>query len=252
MYLKLLITSLLLVLASLSSAADGRVELVEQLGQKIPLQLSFVDSTGKAVRLDKLVDRPTLIVPVFYDCRNVCNWLLGGLSAVLPEVKLEPGEDYNVITVSFDPEETPTMAAHSKQTFLTAMQAPYPKEAWKFLTGTQENILQLTNAAGYYFKKEGDDFLHPVAAFIVSKDGTIVRYLIGQRFSAIDLSMALYEASEGRISQPIRKALQFCFSYDPEGRHYVFNLMRVSGTVILLTLGSFLLFLILSGRKKKK
>ncbi len=243
---------LLVILANSISAADGRVELVEQLGQKIPLQLNFVDSTGKAVTLEQLIDRPTLIVPVFYNCRNVCNMLLGGLSAVLPEIKMDPGEDYNVISFSFDPTETPETAAHSKQTFLTAMQAPYPKKAWRFLTGNQENILKLTDAAGYYFKKEGDDFLHPIATFVVTQDGTIVRYLIGQRSSPIDLSMAIYEASEGRIGKPIRKALQFCFSYDPEGRRYVFNIMRVSGTVILLTLGSFLLFLILSGRKKKK
>ncbi|MDX2495640.1 MAG: SCO family protein, partial [Desulfuromusa sp.] len=225
MYFKLLIVSLLIFISSPALAADGRVELVEQLGQQIPLQLDFVDSTGKSVRLDQLIDRPTLIVPVFYNCRNVCNMLLGGLSAVLPDIKMDPGEDYNILSVSFDPTETPEMAAHSKQTFLTAIQAPYPKQAWKFLTGNQENILKLTDAAGYYFKKEGDDFLHPIAAFIVTKDGTIVRYLIGQRFSPIDLSMALFEASEGRIGKPIRQALQFCFSYDPEGRRYVFNLM---------------------------
>ena len=116
----------------------------------------------------------------------------------------------------------------------------------------QENILQLTDAVGYYFAKEGQEFLHPVAAFVVTSDGTIVRYLIGQRFLPLDLSMALFEASEGRIGTPIRKALEFCFTYDPEGRRYVFNLLRVSGTVILLTLGSFLLFLIISGRKKKQ
>ncbi|SDZ82210.1 protein SCO1/2 [Desulfuromusa kysingii] len=249
---KVLLLLLFLLVATPVFATDGRVELVERLGEKIPLQLNFVDSTGVNVSLEELVDRPTLIVPVFYDCRNVCNMMLGTLSAVLPEVKMEPGEAYNVITFSFDPLETPAMAAHSKQTFLTAMQAPFPKQAWRFLTGTQENILQLTDAAGYYFKKEGDEFLHPITAFIVTKDGTIVRYLPGQRFSAIDMSMALFEASEGRIGKPIRQALQFCFSYDPEGRRYVFNLMRVSGTVILLTLGSFLLFLILSGRKKKK
>jgi len=250
--LKLLIILLSAVLSSQVFAAEGRVELVEKLGQKIPLQLEFIDSTGATVTLDKLIDRPTLMVPVFYDCRNVCNMLLGRLSAVLPEINMEPVKDYNVITFSFDPLETPEMAAHSKQTFLTAMQAPFPKQAWRFLTGKQENILQLTDAVGYYFKKEGDEFLHPVTAFVVTKDGTIVRYLPGQRFSAIDLSMALFEASEGRIGKPIRQALQFCFSYDPEGRRYVFNLMRVSGTVILLTLGSFLLFLILGGRKKKK
>jgi len=238
--------------AGTSLSADGKVELVEQLGQKIPLDINFVDSTGASVKLADLVARPTLIVPVYYNCRNVCNMTLGGLSAVLPDVKLTPGESYQVIAVSIDPLETPAMAAHSKQTFLTAMQAPFPKDAWRFLTGSQENILKLTDAAGYYFKKEGVDFLHPVAAFVVARDGTIVRYLLGQRFSPIDLSMALLEASEGRIGKPISKALQFCFSYDPEGRRYVFNLMRVSATVILLTLGSFLLFLILGGRKKKK
>ncbi len=248
----LIILVLLFFSATPLLAADGRVELVERLGQKIPLDIDFVDSTGAPVSLAQLVDRPTLIVPVFYNCRNVCNMMLGGLAAVLPDIKLTPGESYQVITVSFDPEETPEMAAHSKKTFLTAMQAPYPPDAWKFLTGQQENILKLTDAAGYYFKKEKDDFLHPIAAFVVTKDGTLVRYLIGQRFSAIDLSMALLEASEGRIGKPISKALQFCFSYDPEGRRYVFNLMRVSATVILLTLGSFLLFLILGGRKKKK
>ena len=233
-------------------SADGKVELIEKLGQKIALDLDFVDSTGATVNLAQIIDRPTPIVPVFYNCRNVCNMMLGGLAAVLPDVKLEPGESYNVITVSFDPQETTAMAVHSKQTFLTAMQAPYPKDAWRFLTGSQDNILALTDSAGYFFKKEKDDFLHPIAAFVVTKDGTIVRYLIGQRFSPIDLSMALLEANEGRIGKPIRKALQFCFSYDPEGRRYVFNLMRVSATVILLTLGSFLLFLILGGRKKKK
>ena len=252
MQFKFLIILMLVFITHPVFATDGRVELVEKLGDKIPLQLDFIDSTGSVASLEQLIDRPTLMVPVFYDCRNVCNMLLGRLSAVLPDLKMEPGKDYNVITFSFDPLETPEMAAHSKQTFLTATQVDYPPEAWRFVTGTQENILQLTDAAGYYFKKEGDEFLHPITAFVVTKDGTIVRYLPGQRFSAIDLTMALFEASEGRIGKPIRQALQFCFSYDPEGRGYVFNLMRVSGTVILLTLGSFLLFLILGGRKKKK
>ncbi len=252
--LRLLILTILILLGTPFSifAYEGRVELVEQLGKPIAGETTFVDSLGQSVRLEDLIDRPTLIVPVFYNCRNVCNFMLGGLAEVLPDVKLTPGEDYNVITFSFDPSETTAMAAHSKKTFLTAMRSEtFPPDAWTFLTGKQEDILRLTDSLGYYFTKEKDDFLHPVAAIIVAKDGTIVRYLIGQRFSPIDLSMALVEASEGRIGKPLQKALQFCFSYDPEGRRYVFNLMRVSATVILITLGSFLLFLILGGRKKK-
>ncbi len=231
--------------------ADAKVELIEQLGQPIPLELEFTDSTGQTVQLAQLIDRPTLIVPVYYECRNVCNFLLGGLAKVLPEVKLAAGEDFNIVTFSIDPGETTAQAAHSKKTFLTAIQAPFPAGAWHFLTGNQETIRRLTDAAGYYYKKEGVDFLHPIVAFVVSEEGKIVRYLTGQRFVPLDLSMALLEASENRIGLPIRKALEFCFSYDPQGRKYVFNLLRVSGTVILLTLGSFLTYLILSGRKKK-
>ncbi len=232
--------------------ADAKVELIEQLGQPLPLELEFTDSDGQKVKLGQLIDRPTLVVPVYYECRNVCNYLLGGLAKVLPQLKLDAGDDYNIVTFSIDPSETTELAAHSKKTFLTAIQAPFPAAAWHFLTGKQQQIRQLTDAAGYYYKKEGVDFLHPIVAFVVNERGEIVRYLTGQRFLPLDLSMALFEASENRIGVPIRKALEFCFSYDPQGRKYVFNLLRVSGTVILLTLGSFLTYLVLSGRKKKQ
>jgi len=231
---------------------DDKVELVEQLGKTIPLDLTFTDSSGKQVQLRGLIDRPTLVVPVYYQCRNVCNFLLGGLAEVLPQLKLEAGKDYNIVTFSIDPNETSVQSAHSKKTFLTAMQKPVPAGAWRFLTGGQSAISQLTAAAGYHYVKRDDDYLHPVAIFIVDRDGEIVRYLTGQRLVPLDLSMALLEASEGRIGMPIRKALQFCFSYDPQGRKYVFNLLRVSATSILLLLGSFLLYLMLTGRKKKK
>lgn len=178
--------------------------------------------------------------------------ILGGLAATLPKMRLTPGSDYRVVTFSFDPEETAELAAHTKNTFLTATQMDFPPDAWHFLTGDQETILKLTDSAGYYFFKEKDDFIHPTAIFVVGADGTIIRYLIGTSIPHFDMAMALLEASEGRIGKPIRKALQYCFSYDPENRRYVFNLMRVSGTVILLTLGSFFLFLILGGRKKKQ
>ncbi len=231
--------------------ADAKVELIEQLGKPLPLELEFTNSEGQPVKLAQLIDRPTLVVPVYYECRNVCNFMLGGLAKVLPELKLDAGDDYNIVTFSIDPTESTELAAHTKKTFLTAIQAPFPSTAWHFLTGEQEKIRKLTDSAGYYYKKEGVDFLHPIVAFVVNERGEIVRYLTGQRFVPLDLSMALLEASEDRIGTPIRKALEFCFSYDPEGRKYVFNLLRVSGSVILLTLGSFLTYLILSGRKKK-
>lgn len=237
---------------SVESSGDRRVDLIENLGEPIPLELRFTDSEGSTVKLEDIIDRPTIIVPVFYSCRNVCNMLLGGLARTLPQMRLTPGDDYRIVTFSFDPEETAELAAHTKHTFLTATQMDFPAEAWHFLTADQQTILRLTDAAGYFFYEENDDFIHPTAIFVVAADGSIIRYLIGTSISPFDLTMALVEADEGRIGKPIRKALQYCFSYDPENRRYVFNLMRVSGTVILLTLGGFFLFLILGGRKNKK
>lgn len=223
----------------------------ERLGEYIPLNTHFTDSAGHALQLAELIDRPTLVIPVYYRCRNVCNLLLGGLVAALPDIRLEAGVDYQVVTFSIDAEETTAIAAHSKTTFMTALNNNFPPAAWSFLTSDEINIRLVTDSAGYRFQKKGEDFLHPVAAFVVSDRGKIVRYLNGYRFAPLDLTMALVEASEGRIGTPIRKALEFCFSYDPAGRRYTFNLLKISGTVILLTLGSFLLYLIFGGRKKK-
>lgn len=223
----------------------------ERPGAQIPLSATFTDSTNQTVTLAQLIDRPTLVVPVYYNCRNVCNLTLGGLAQVLPQVRLKAGEDYRIVTFSIDVDETQAMAAHSKKTFLTAARQQIPADAWSFLVGDSENIHQVTDAAGYRFEKKGEDFLHPVAAFVVSGEGKIVRYLNGYTFAPLDINMALLEAAEGRISAPIRKTMQFCFSYDPVGRRYTFNLLRVSATVILLTLGTFLLYLIFGGRKKK-
>jgi len=223
----------------------------ERLGEYIPLDTRFIDSQGKQLQLKSFIDRPTLVVPVYYRCRNVCNLILGGLAEALPDIKLTAGEDFRILAFSIDKDETPELAAHSKKTFMTALRGKIPAESWVFLTGDEQNIRLVTDSAGYRFQKEGEDFLHPVAAFVVSSEGKIVRYLNGYRFAPIDLTMALVEASENRIGTPIRKALSFCFSYDPAGRRYTFNLLRVSATVILLTLGTFLLFLIFGGRKKR-
>jgi protein SCO1/2 len=225
------------------------VGLDEHLGASIPLDLTFRDETGRAVTLRELVTVPTIIAPVYYKCPNVCSFLQGGLARALPEVKLEPGKAFRVLSVSFDETETPELAHRSQSIYLDAMRQRFPAAAWSFLTGDPENIRKLLDAAGYHFQRQGEDFLHPVAIFVVASDGKIVRYLHGTSILPMDLTLALVEASEGRIGPTIRRVAQFCFSYDAENRRYVFNLFRVSATVILLTAGAFLAFLILRGRK---
>lgn len=219
------------------------------MGAKIPLELTFLDETGKSVRLAKLITGPTIILPVYYSCTNICNFLQSGLASVLPVVKRKPGEEYRVISISFDETETPALAARYKKTYLTSINAPFPEDGWRFLTGDFQNIHRLTAAAGYHFKRQGRDFIHPVASFVTTGDGTIVRYLYGTTFLPKDLTLALLEAQEGKVGISIRKVVGYCFTFDPAGKTYVFNLLRVSATVVILCVGAFLAFLLLTGRK---
>jgi len=232
--------------------AAAKVGLDERLGTIIPLDLTFRDEDGKPVRLGDLITRPTVIAPVYYRCPNVCHFLQGDLARVLPGLKLKAGEDYQVISFSFDEREQPELARRSRDTYYAAMKHKYPEQAWRFLTGDRETILQLTDAAGYRFQKVGADFLHPVVFFVVSPNGMIVRYLHGTHVLPKDLTLALYEAKEGHVGTTIRKMVQYCFSFDPEQKTYVFNILRVSATAILTTLAIFAAYLIFSGKKPKK
>lgn len=223
----------------------------EHLGGKIPLDLAFRDETGHLVRLRDLITVPTIILPVYYSCTNVCTFLQGGLASALPAVKRQPAAEYRVISVSFDETETPALAARYKRMYLASMNIPFPEDGWRFLTGDVPEIRRLTDAAGYRFQRKGRDFIHPVASFVVAPDGTIVRYLYGTTFLPKDLTLAFMEAQEGKTGATIRKVVGYCFSFDPVGKTYVFNLLRVSATIVFLTAGSFLAFLLLTGKKPR-
>jgi len=224
----------------------------ERLGVRLPLDLTFRDEQGELVRLGDLIDKPTVIAPIYYRCPNVCSFLQGDMARVLPQLPLIAGSDYRVLSVSFDETETPELARRSRDTYYAAMSKPIPEGGWRFLTGDTMAIHGLFDAAGFHFLRSGSDFVHPVTLIVVTADGRIVRYLEGTHILPKDLTLALYEARQGHVGTTIRKVVQYCFSYDPEQKTYVFNLLRVSATVILVTLGAFLAFLILGGKKRKK
>lgn len=229
-----------------------QVGIDERLGARIPLDLSFRDETGKQVRLADLVTGPTIILPVYYSCTNVCNYMQEGLARVLPEIKLLPGQDYRVISVSFDENEGPERAARSRRMYYSVMKENFPQDGWRFLTGDAANIRGLTTAAGFRFKRQGRDFMHPVVSLVVAQDGMIVRYLYGTRFLAKDVTLAFMEARQGKVGSAISKMVDYCFSFDPKSKSYTFNLLRVSATVIILSTGSFLAYLIVTGRKGRQ
>jgi protein SCO1 len=222
----------------------------EKLGQFIPLDLTFYDENGNPVSLKQSIHTPIILAPVFYRCSNVCSFLLFNLTGVINKLPSEPGKEYQVWTVSFDETEKPDLAFEKKKMYLKMIEKPFPEDAWRFLTGDKENIHKLTDAIGFHFKKQGEDFLHPVTLVILSPDGKITRYMYGTEFLPFDLKMALLEASEGRVGPTLSKVLKFCFSYDPKGRKYVFNTLKVTGIVTLLFALSLILFLVFKGKKK--
>ncbi len=224
----------------------------EKLGQLIPLDLIFYDEDGNPVTLKQLIHTPTILALVYLHCPNVCSLLLQNLATVLDQLPAEPGRDYIAISISFDDREKPALALEKKKTYLKMIQKPFPPEAWRFLTGHQENIHKLTDAVGFHFKRVGDDFEHPVTLIILAPDGKIVRYMYGEDPLPFDLRLALVEASQGRIGPTIAKVVRYCFSYDPKAHKLVFNMLKVTGTVTLLFALSFILFLLLKGKKPNK
>jgi len=231
---------------------EATVGIDEHLGSKIPLDAIFRDETGKPVRLAELVTGPTIILPVYFSCSNVCYTLQWGLAQVLPKIKNRPNTDYRVISLSFDELDSPELAAKFKRVYLSAMHAQFPEDGWRFLTGDRENIRKVTQAAGFTFQRKGRDFIHPSGSFIVSGDGTIVRYLYGTAYLPKDLTLALIEAKSGTSGATVRKIVDYCFVFDPKQKTYAFNLLRVSATVVILCTGGFLVFLVVTGRKRQR
>jgi protein SCO1/2 len=243
---------LLICCRTSAEAPPERVGVDEHLGARIPLDITFRDESGAPVLLADLVKGPTIILPVYYRCSNVCFTLQGHLANALQRLDWRPLEQYRVISVSFDEEETPEMAARAKHAYLSAMKKPFPEEGWRFLTGDSASIRRLTDAAGYGFQRQRTEFAHPVATIVVAGDGTVVRYLYGVSILPKDLALALVEARSGVAGGSIHKLMDYCFSYDPVGRTYVFNLLKVSATAVILCLVSFMGYLLLGARKKQQ
>ena len=233
-------------------SASPQTGIDEKLGGYVPPDLSFTDEKGHTVLLKELISRPTVISLIYYKCSGACPLLLSGLSEVLNAIDLKPGRDFNVLTVSFDETDTPSTAAETKRNYLAAMKEQFPESSWKFLTGDRENIAKLADSVGFRFKREKGGFLHPVSLIMLSSEGKVIRYLYGTSFLPRDLSMAVYEASQGRPGRTVGKLLLYCFSYDPQGGKYVFNILKVFGTATILFIISFVVYLNLSNRAYQK
>jgi protein SCO1/2 len=242
-----------LLLFTFSLKAEEELGIYEHLDQFIPSDLVFVTENYDTVNLLEQINKPTVIVPVYYECPGLCSPLLEGVADVISKAKLELGKDYQVFTISFNPAEKTRLAKEKKENYRKLVKnAPGDLEnGWVFHTGDSTNIANLLNSLGYKIKKEGKDWIHPGAIIVLSPDGKITRYLHGTYFLPFDLKMAVVEASQGKSGPTINKMLKFCFSYDAEGKKYVFNITKVSGSLIILAAIAFFLSLIFKSKKNK-
>jgi protein SCO1/2 len=233
------------------SVISPEVGVDEHLDSIIPGNLKFTNEKNKEVRLADIINKPTILTMVYFDCPGLCSPLLDGVSEVIEKMGMELGKDYQVVTVSFNYKDTPEKAIQKKNTFLKRHSKAH-SDYWFYLTGDSANIYSLVNAIGFRFKKQGNDFIHPAVITIISPNGKITRYLYGVHFLPFDVKLALIEAGKGQSRPTINRLLQFCFSYDPEGRRYTLAVTRISATIIIFIALLFLVVLFIrSGRKKK-
>jgi protein SCO1/2 len=223
----------------------------ERLGDSVPGDLEFLDSYGNPVTLGALIDRPTVLTLVYYHCPSICKPLLGSVAEMMQKSDLVPGRDYNVVTISFDDTDTPESAAAIRDNFTNSLEKDMSDGGWRFLTADSAAIASVTEAVGFAFQRRESDFAHGTCLIVLSRERKIVRYLYGKSFLPFELEMAVSEATKGTVVPSIAKVVQYCFSYDPEGRRYVLNLNRIIGTGILIFAIGWLVFITSSNRRKR-
>ncbi len=254
-----LVFFLLLINFSLIYASQPEKEKInidEHLGKELPLNTIFSNADGKQVSLKDVIDKTTVLAFVYYKCPGICSPLMSEIVNTVNRSDLVPGKDYRIVTISMDERENSKVAAEKKQNFLSMIDKPFPTDAWEFLTGDSINIHLVAEAAGFHFERVGTQFIHTTSVIFVSPDGKISRYLYPSynkkgEFGILpfDFKMAVIDASQGKVMPTVGKLLAFCFSYDPKGKVYVFNLLKVFGAGTLLLVGFFIVYL--KVRKKK-
>lgn len=224
----------------------------EKIGQTLPLDIVLIDENQKRHNLGDIITKPTILVLVYYTCPTVCPTIQANLAYTLKRTSRKLGNDYTVISVSFDKADTPRDAGYARRNF-TSLLGEQSDVDWQFYTADEANIMRLTNAVGFHFKEMSPrNFVHPNLVTVLSGQGKVIRYLYGEAYLPFDISMALAEAGRNTPGVSIKKIISYCFDYDPKNKRYAFQLFRVIGTATLATLGVVMFLLLRPHRKKVK
>lgn len=234
--------------------SDVRFE--QRLNEQLPLDVTFRDERGNDVKLaDYFGRKPVILSLVYYQCPMLCTLVLNGLTETLIEQKFNVGDQFNVVTISFDSRETPAMAQAKKSTYLTRYGRKGAAEGWHFLTGDEQNIARVAAAVGFHYRFDPatGQFAHPSGIVVLTPEGKIARYFYGIEYPPRDVRFGLIEAAQDRIGSPVDEVLLLCYHYDPKSGKYnslAMGSVRVAGVLTLAALGS--LFFVLWRSSKKR
>jgi protein SCO1 len=222
------------------------VSIAQRLNEPIPPEITFRDENGKAVRLgDYFGTKPIVLSLVYFDCPALCTEVLNGELRTMKAITLDLGKDFDAITVSFEPKDTPELAKAKRDVYAGQYGRPGAREHWHFLTGDQPSIDALTQAAGFHYAYDSASrqYAHAAAILVLTPHGRIARYFYGVQYPGRDVRLGLVEASEGKIGTPTDHALLYCYQYDPATGKYgliVMNVVRAAGVLTVLVLGIFM------------
>lgn len=223
----------------------------EQNGEYLPLDAVFTDEEGKSLTLGEIIDKPTLLLPIYFYCPSSCSLNLMNLANSVKRSSLKPGEDFKIIAFSFNEEEDQENARVAKRNYLRLLPDDFPAEEWKFLTGSKESIDKVTRAIGYQYKEiEDGTFIHPSALVVVAEDGMIIKYVYGS-FVTGDVDMAILEAEKGTPGVSVKRLLAYCFNYDPEKSRTFFQNVKIGGIIGFGVLGLLFFAYVRKAGKKK-
>jgi protein SCO1/2 len=235
----------------------GNVSIEQKLNAQVPLDLSFRDEFGQTVKLSDyfVPGRPVILALVYYDCPMLCTEVLNGLATSLRILKFDPGKEYEVLSVSFDPKEKPELALAKKTAYLRRLGRSGAQNGWHFLTGDEPSIKALTEAVGFHYAWDPrmQQYAHATSIEILTPQGKIAQYYYGIEYSPKDLRLGLVEASQNKIGTVVDQLLLFCYHYDPRTGRYgaiVTRILRIAGAATILILGSFLLLMFRRERKR--
>lgn len=227
----------------------------QKLNNQIPLDLLFRDETGSGVRLGQYFgQKPVILVLAYYDCPMLCTMVLNGLLHSLKELKLNVGQQFEVVTISFDPTEKPSLAAAKKAIYVGLYDRPGAAAGWHFLTGDEPSIHQLAQAVGFHYNYDPQtrQYVHATGIMVLSPQGRLARYFYGIQYPAGNLRLGLVEASHGKIGSPVDEVLLYCSQYDPATGKYsviISHVLKIAALVTILSLGSLVLAMSLGGKR---